>query len=136
MLKAVIDTSVLVSGLINSRSSRQIILALENSLFIPVISPAILEELLDVLARAKFHKNFNRETASRLIETIKSQAIAVTPRMKLNAVPADPNDNCFIEAALASKADCVVSLDNHLLDLKSFNGIPILRPLDFIKRLK
>ena len=72
MLKAVIDTSVFISGLINSRSSRRIIVALENSLFIPVLSPATLKELLDVLARAKFRQVIDRAIASRLVETLKA----------------------------------------------------------------
>lgn len=135
MLKAAIDTSVLISGLINSRSSRQVLIALENSRFTPVLSPAMLKELLDVLARAKFHQVILRETASSLVETLKAQALFVNPRIKIDAVVRDKNDNMFLEAAISAKADCVVSLDDDLLSLKNFRDIPVMRPQEFLKKI-
>ena len=40
-----------------------------------------------------------------------------------------------LEAALAGKADCIVSGDADLLDMGSFEGMPILRPAEFLARL-
>jgi predicted nucleic acid-binding protein len=51
------------------------------------------------------------------------------------AVEADPTDNKFLDAALAANADCLVSGDAHLLDLKSFRDIPILTARQFMDRL-
>jgi len=136
MLKAVIDTSVFVSGLIKSPSCRKIINALEKDKFLLVISPKILSELLDVISRPKFHNIINRETASRLTETIKAQSLLVNPPFELNIISQDSDDNCFLEAAVTAKTNCIVSLDNHLLSLKRFREIPIISPDDFIKLLE
>lgn len=136
MLKAVIDTSVFVSGLIKSPFCRKIINALEKGGFLLVISPEILSELLDVISRPKFHNVINRETASRLAETIKVQSLLVNPPFKLDIINEDSDDNRFLEAALTAKANCIVSLDNHLLSLKSFRKIPIISPDAFLKLLE
>ncbi|HET9588547.1 MAG TPA: putative toxin-antitoxin system toxin component, PIN family, partial [Anaerolineales bacterium] len=47
----------------------------------------------------------------------------------------DPKDNKFLEAALAAQTDCIVSGDADLLDMTSFEEIPILRPAEFLARL-
>ena len=135
MLKAVIDTNVLICGLINSPSCRKIIRALEKWDFIPVISPEMLSELIEVTARPKFHNIIKRDTATRLIETVKSQALLVRPSSRMNIIKDDPDDNCFLEAAITAKVDCIVSLDNHLLKLTRFRNIPIITPTKFLELL-
>lgn len=131
MLKAVIDTNVLISGLIKNPSCRKIIKILEKWEFILVVSPAILAEIIDVIARPKFHNIIKRETAARLIETIKAQSLLVNPSLALDVIKDDPDDNRFLEAAVTAKVDCIVSLDKHLLNLGSFRSIPIIPPTKF-----
>jgi hypothetical protein len=46
----------------------------------------------------------------------------------------DAKDNKFLEAAVAGRMDALVSGDKDLLDLESFEGIPILRTVEFIAR--
>lgn len=135
MLKAVIDTSVFISGLVKSPSCRKIIKALERWEFIPVISPDTLAELIDVITRPKFHNIIKKETAARLIETIKAQGLLVKPTFTLDAIKDDADDNRFLEAAMTAKVDCIVSLDNHLLNLAIFHKIPIIPPAKFINLL-
>lgn len=135
MLKAVIDTSVFVSGLIKSRPCRSIINALAKEEFIVVSSPETLSEFIGVISRPKFHNIIVRDTAERLVETIRTQALIVKPPFSLNAVKNDPDDNRFLEAALTAKANCIVSLDTHLLALKAFRKIPIVTPAQFLSLL-
>jgi uncharacterized protein len=47
----------------------------------------------------------------------------------------DPDDDRILECALAGKADLVVSGDRHLRKLKSFRGIGIVHPSDFLRTL-
>jgi putative PIN family toxin of toxin-antitoxin system len=44
---------------------------------------------------------------------------------KVENVSEDPDDNKFLACAIASGADMIISNDKHLLDLDSFEGIPI-----------
>lgn len=132
MLKAVIDTNVFISGLVKSPSCRKIIMTLERWEFMLVISPEILAELIGVIARPKFHNIIKREIAARLVETIKAQALLIKPPFSLNVIKDDIDDNRFLEAAITAKVDCIVSLDKHLLALKSFRNIPITTPTKFL----
>ena len=44
----------------------------------------------------------------------------------------DPDDNKFIECAIASNAKLIVSGDKHLLKISGFQGIAVCKPRDFI----
>ena len=48
----------------------------------------------------------------------------------------DPQDDAVLACARAAHADAIVSGDRHLLDLKSFQGIPILTAAECLARLK
>ena len=47
----------------------------------------------------------------------------------------NPPDNRILECAIAGHADVIVSGDRHLRKLKSYKGIPIVRPVDFRRTL-
>lgn len=136
MLKVVIDTNVFISGLLKSHSCRKIVNSLKEAKFILVISPQILDELIEVIARPKFHNVITRETAERLIETIKSQAILVKPSQRLNVIKGDPDDNRFLEAAIEARVDFIISGNHHLITLKTFRKIPIITAVQFLKKLR
>ena len=136
MLKAVVDTSVFIAGLIKDSTCRRVLKALQESQFTLVVSSETFEEFLEVISRRKFHHIIDHSVASRLVKVIQSQAILVKPSVRVINVVDDPDDNCFLEAALEGQVDCMVSVDNHLLSLDSFRNIPILRPAQFLALLK
>jgi predicted nucleic acid-binding protein len=55
--------------------------------------------------------------------------------MTIEVIHDDPPDNRILECAIAGQADLIVSGDRHLLKLKSYQGIPIVRPVDFRRTL-
>ncbi len=59
----------------------------------------------------------------------------VSPTVKLDVIKADPKDNIILECAVAGNADYIVSGDKHLLDLKEFSGIKILKPAEFLRKI-
>jgi predicted nucleic acid-binding protein len=50
-------------------------------------------------------------------------------------VPRDPDDDKFVDAALVSSADTIVSGDRDLLDLGTVSGIAIVTPREFLVQL-
>ena len=62
--------------------------------------------------------------------------LIVTPEEEINIIAADVTDNKFLEAAVAGKANLIVSGDGHLLELKSFRSIPIITAREFIAQLE
>jgi hypothetical protein len=59
----------------------------------------------------------------------------VEPKVKLNIVNEDEEDNKILECALASRADIIVSGDKHLLNLGRFKKTRILTPREFFDSL-
>lgn len=70
------------------------------------------------------------------VETIRYFAEFVEPDEDITAVEADPDDDKFLEAAVAGTVDYVVSGDQHLLELGSFRGIEIVDPRAFYEQLE
>ncbi|GAA0289151.1 hypothetical protein GCM10009000_125440 [Halobacterium noricense] len=70
------------------------------------------------------------------VETIRYFAEFVEPDEEITAVEDDPDDDKFLEAAVAGNVDYVVSGDQHLLDLDSFRSIEIVDPRTFYEQLE
>ena len=67
---------------------------------------------------------------------ILENSLLVEPEEKIEIVKDDSDDNKFVEAAIAGKADYIITQDNHLLKIKEFRGIKILTPKQFLDILK
>lgn len=136
-MRAVVDTGVFVSALIHRTGTTGAVLrALRDGHFTVIYTTIILVEIIDVLGRPSFRLKYHIEPddITALINLIRMRGELATPQRKVN-VCRDPKDNKFLEAALSSAADCVVSGDADLLDLTFYEGIPILRPAEFLALL-
>lgn len=134
-MKAVLDTNVLISGVISTGITHDILVKGFRGEYDIVVSVATLTEFRETLLKYpdKFHMD---ETAvQREVETIRYFAEFVEPEENVSAVEADPDDDKFLEAAIAGNVDYVVSGDSHLLDLGIFRGIEIVDPRTFAERL-
>ncbi len=136
-MRAVVDTGIFVSALIRRRGTIGAVLnALREGRYTVVYSTDILVEIIDVLGRDKFRIKYHVEPddITTLINLIRLRGELVVPNQKVTACR-DPKDDKFLEAALAGATDFLVSGDADLLDMISFEGIPILRPAEFLARL-
>jgi putative PIN family toxin of toxin-antitoxin system len=130
VLRAVLDTNVFISALFGGRPEDVYRAALRGQ-FILITSPAILTELARTL-RDKFSLPESDITA--YIRQIARTAKVVRPDTRL-AVVADDADNRVLECAVVGNADVIVSGDRHLLELREYSGIPVVRPMDFLRTL-
>jgi len=139
MLRAVLDTNVLVSGLISPNGTpARLVSAWRERKFELVVSPAILEELAEVLQRDKirrYYEHVDRDLARKYIAGLRRFATLVPGEVQEQGVCPDPDDDKFIAAALEAGADYIVSGNDHLLDLKEYQGMRILRPREFLALL-
>jgi len=110
--------------------------ALKDKRFTMIYSTDILVEIIDVLGRDKFHSKYHisPDDIAALIDLIRLRGELVIPSQKLT-VCRDPKDDIFLEAALEGKAEYIVSGDFDLLDMKSFENIPVLRVAEFLARI-
>src|SRR5579872_4392364 len=138
--RVVLDTNVLISATFRSLSSipNTIYQALKKQQFILITSPAILEELEEVLAREKILKRtgMSQEERIKFIEELIEIAFVIPGKKDIKVIQADPDDDKFVIAAAEGFADYIVSGDHHLLDLKKYEDISILSPSDFLNILK
>jgi len=136
-MRVVLDTSVLVSGLIRPRGTiGDIIRALRDGRFTAIYSTPMMVEVIEVLGRAKFRTKYHiqPEDSTALVNLVRLRGELVIPNQTVTACR-DPKDNKFLEAALAGKADMLTTGDDDLLVLHPFEGMDILRPAEFLARI-
>ncbi len=134
MHRVVLDTNVIVSALIGDRRgpSSTIWKRMLRGQDELACSAAIAAEVEEVLRELGVEKAMRDGFLARLKKT----AIMVKPKHEKNYVPQDPDDDKIIEAALAAKADYIVSGDKkHILPLKEIEGIKILSPAEYLRQL-
>jgi putative PIN family toxin of toxin-antitoxin system len=95
-------------------------------------SVAILTETAKKL-REKFGWQENKVT--RLLKAISKVATVIKTRPHIHLLDDDP-DNRILECAIAAEADFIVTGDRHLLSLKHFQNISILKLSDFLEALE
>jgi uncharacterized protein len=133
--RAVLDTNVLVSALISPGGpSAALLLELRAGAFELVLSPALLAELHDVLARPKFGRYVTAAEVEAYVDLIEHEgAVHPDPTPSGEALSADPDDEYLIDLARAAGADALVSGDAHLLDLRGV--VPVMTPAQFLVSL-
>ena len=132
MQKVVIDTNVIVSGLIQ-RSYPHLIL---NELFIAgkfqlCISEVLLSEYYEVLARPKFLRfpDFLARAESFLAE-VEIKSVKYTPRIKLRII-SDPDDNMVLELADECSADFVITGNTTDFTFPRYKNTRIVSPKEY-----
>ena len=129
MLKAVLDTNIIISGLNFSGSPAQVLELVAKGVIQNVISQDILNEVEGVL-RQKFL--WDQEKDQDATGWLRLVSEFVQPQEKISAVSYEP-DNRIIECAIAGKATLIVSGDKkHLQPLKEYRGILIVGPNEFL----
>ena len=132
MIRIVIDTNVLISGLLFGGIPGKLIQLWKNKPILPLVSKEILSEYLKVLAYPKF-KLSEEEINYILYQEILPyfEVIPVKPRPVI--IKADPSDDKFIRCAQSGRAKVIISGDQHLLSLKSYKEIKILSSSQFLE---
>lgn len=134
-MRAVLDPNVLVSAAISpSGPPRQILTAWTDERFELIISPAVLDELADVLARPKLQRFITTALAVAFIDGLAADAVIVQDPPELVDLSPDPDDDYLIALARAANADYLVSGDRHLLDLAEPDP-SVLTPRQFLDLL-
>jgi putative PIN family toxin of toxin-antitoxin system len=132
-LKVVLDTNIYVGAFAFPKGGNAVVwLAALEGRFRLLVSPAILAELAEAL---RFKFGWQDERVQKAVRIIAQVARVVAPCTVLQVVAADPDDDKIIECAVDGKADVIVSNDRHLLDLKTYAGIPVVTSRDFRRTL-
>lgn len=134
-MKAVLDTNVLISSVLSTGTPHKVVVAGFEGEYQIVVSVATLTEFRETLLKYPDRFQLDEKEVQTEVETIRYFADFVTPEEDISVVEQDPDDNKFLEAAVAGNVDYLVSGDKHLLNLGSFRGIEIVSPRVFYDRL-
>jgi putative PIN family toxin of toxin-antitoxin system len=134
-MKAVLDTNVLISSVISTGVPHAVVVKGFEGEFDIVVSVETLTEFRRTLLKYPERFHMDEEEVQQEVEMIRYFAEFVDPDESIQAVEDDPDDDKFLEAAVAGNVDYVVSGDSHLLDLDSFRGIDIVDPRTFYEQL-
>jgi putative PIN family toxin of toxin-antitoxin system len=138
-MRVVLDANIFISALISSQGNPAKILEKWQMRELEVVvSPAIIAEIERVTGYERLQKKYRRirEEREGLIDDLRNFATMVDPQQELSVVQADDSDNRYIECAIESGANFVVTGDPHLLDIGEYQGIPILTPAIFVVLLE
>ena len=90
----------------------------------------ILDETAEVLER---DFKYGKSEAKNIIEKILLFADLIEPKQKIDIIKDDPDDNKIIECAIESSSDYIITYDKHLLKLKEYKRIKIVKPEELLK---
>jgi len=133
--KVVFDTNVFLRALINPKGVNAHLVRSLNR-YLLITSTAIVEEVVEVLSRADLlgSKAIRTIDADQMIALLR-QAPLVAPTVTVT-VCRDPDDNKFLEAALAARADYLITGDKDLRALDGYEGLKIRFPTEFLEELE
>ena len=132
-IRVVPDTNVYISALLWTGIPHRLFGWAEAGELTLVTMPAIMEELREVLGRAKFRLRIRtlQTSVAELMESLLS-VVEVIPDLAIEPViKRDPDDDKILACAVAARAEWLISGDDHLLSVKRYKGIRIVTPSQF-----
>lgn len=127
--RVVLDTNVFVSALLFSGQASRLVKLWEQGTIVPLLSRETLNEIIRVLTYTKFDLK-EKEIRSIIDEDILPYVETVKVTRRIEGICPDPGDDIFLSCAVNGKASAIVSGDSHSLNLKEFEGIPIIKITD------
>ncbi len=142
MMRIILDTNVMVSAILSPRStSAQIIRLVLDGVVNLIISHDILDETLRVIRYPKLVKLMKKngvalKEVEYVIDRLSAIAVVTPGKLTLDVIQDDPSDNKILACAVEGEVDFIISGDHHLIELKEFQGIPIVNPATFVAIIK
>ena len=136
-MKLVVDTNVVISGLLWLGNPGRLLEAAAGGVLTIYTSASLLDELVSTLGKRKLAPRIQASglTLDELLRRYLDVAIAVDAPPIAPVVLADPDDDHVLACAHAAQVDLIVSGDSDLLNLKSYQGIPIVDTAEALARI-
>lgn len=139
MIRAVVDTNTLVSGIISPLGApAKIVRHWRRGAFLLITSPALLAELRRVLEypRIADRLGWSSEERARFVESFETLALVTPGVLTLPGVTRAPQDDPVVACAVEGQARFIVSGDQDLLVLGTYQSVRMVTPRDFLVLLE
>ena len=130
MKKVVLDTNVTISALFWEGNPRKIYDLVRDGKLNMLLSDDMEKEIIRVLGYEKF--GLSPQEILPFLRNLRTHARHVETKSKIFVVIDEPTDNIFLECALDGSADFIISGDKHLLAIKVYKGVEIMRAGEFL----
>ena len=130
MKKVVLNTNVTISAFFWEGNPRKIYDLIREGKLIMLLSDDMEKEFIRVLGYEKF--GLSPQEMMPFLRDLRIHARHVETKSKISVVIADPTDDIFLECAVDGNANFVISGDRHLLDIRVYKGIEIVRGGEFL----
>ncbi|MDO8847555.1 MAG: putative toxin-antitoxin system toxin component, PIN family [Coriobacteriia bacterium] len=118
MIRAVLDTNVLVAALLSRTGApARLMRDLEDGLFDAIVCARLLAELRGVLQRPKIARHIDDATAQEFVAWLERIAVVVPDPEAVARISPDPDDDYLIALTRIGRAQAIVSGDAHLLGI-------------------
>lgn len=135
--RLVIDSNVWIAALISpAGAARQLVDAVLDRDIDILMSEATFAELVARLERPKFDRYREREAWNLFLSELVELALWHEDSGTANGICRDVDDDKFLALAVTGQADAIISGDRDLLELVTHDGIPVLAPAQFLRRLR
>ena len=131
--RVVVDTNVLISGVLSTTSTPALALEKAISSGQLLASTATLHELIEKLLSARFDAYISRDERDALLLRL-APLVEIVEVVQTIRASRDPKDDKFLEVAVNGRAEVLVTGDADLLELHPFRGIAILSPAAYLDR--
>ncbi len=135
MKRVVFDTNTVASASFWKGTPMECLRAWQDGRCEALVSPAILAEYGEVTDRLR--ARYPERSPVRWAEALAASAELVFPNVRLRGITPDPDDEVFLECAVAGEADLLVTGDKrHLQSLVEVRGVRIVSPAAFLELLR
>lgn len=138
MIRAVVDTNILVRAAIRPQGTLgPIVRRLREGAYLLIISGTLFDELIETLNEPRIARKYglDEQAIREFVAELAVSGRLVTPTRQIH-ICRDQDDDRVLEAAAAGRANYIVTADEDLLVLDSFEGIRIVRPHNFLTALE
>ena len=137
MIRAVIDTSVLIRYLVRpSAAIKELIEVLWLGDEVQMVTaPELIEELKGVLERDYIKALIRPAEGQVLLDAIYQKAEILLSFGRVPSYTRDPKDDKFVACALVGSADCLVTVDEDILVLRTVGDVRMTTPYDFVRAI-
>lgn len=136
-MKVTPDTNVLISGTFWTGNSFRILELIDKKQLISVLSKEIIKEYNKVINSNEIIEKIENKKLIllKVVQKVITNSDIVEPKIKLDVVKEDKDDNKILECAKEGNVDYIITQDEHLLKLKKYENILIVKPGYFLKMI-
>ena len=128
--RVVIDTNIYISAIFWNGKPRGVI-DLGRDGKITIFTSLDIEN--EIAGKLKTTFKLAEEDVNQILLDFSTFTLPIRINKQLIVVQDDPDDNKFIECAVECRANYIISGDRHLLNLKEYEGIKLIKSSEFLK---